>query len=204
MYAAVVGRSVPILKQEWDIHLQCDLKSRKSVENLIFHLESLFKGGTTLKEFYWVSGSLNRIPFLEISDDQIINMIDVNFSNSILIARWVWKHLQSSRSPSSFVVIASTVGVSLAPRDDEAVYAATKAAQVSFTRAIGKQNKNPSLKTCLFCPGGMKTDFWKTNAVERSDFESFLDPVMVARKVVTEVTNQKEGYLEMTIPRGSL
>ena len=108
--------------------------------------------------------------------------------------------MQSSGKGKSFTVIASSSG--LRARNDEAIYVATKHAQVGFTRSLGLENRDPKLKISLFLPGGMQTPFWDKQ--QPRDYGQFLDPAKVAQKVVTTVLEQKDPFLETEIPRGSL
>lgn len=201
--AIIVGRRSPALLSEKDLFLCCDFSSEKETLTLASRLTELFSNAT-IDKFFWVTGTLTRAPFTEISSDQVFKMIDVNLRNPLIVARAVWSHMQTNTVRSKFAVVSSSAGVSDAPRDDEAVYAATKAAQVSFARAIGKQNKNPKVSVSLFCPGGMQTGFWDTNSMDKETFDSFLDPAKVAAKIVSTIESQVPLYQEIMIPRGSL
>lgn len=108
--------------------------------------------------------------------------------------------MQDSAAQSNIITIASSSGKKA--RFDEAVYVATKFAQVGFTQSLGLENKNKNLKVSLILPGGMKTQLWDRNPT--NDFGSFLDPSKVAEKIMSFVANQQENYAELEIPRGSL
>jgi short-subunit dehydrogenase len=199
----VVGRRMfePLSKN--DIYLPVDLSLVADVNRLIKDLEDLTKN-LNITDFFWVAGVLHRKPSLQIKADEILDMVDVNLRHPLLLASWVWQHMNASQINCRYTVISSTVGVSSEPRDDEAVYSAVKSAQVSFARAIGKQNKNSSKQVSLFCPGGMQTDFWKRNPVDPTIYSTFLNPTHVATKILTVRSLQSSPYLELIIPRGSL
>jgi len=184
--------------------LSCDLLQLTSVERLLSELARLISDGSQITEFYWAAGRLDRQPFSSIETKSMLSTVDINFRNPLIVAQWVWRHMQSLQGTRRFVVISSTVGISDSPREDEAIYAATKAAQVSFARAIGKTHTSDSLLVSLFCPGGMKMDLWKSNAVDVATYDSFLDPEKVAAKICSMVESQTEPYQETIIPRGSL
>ena len=181
--------------------IHCDLT--ESGDNILDRLDAFVSSHGPISMFIWNAGYLSRSPSAELSSTDVFDMIDINFRNSVVIALWVWRQMQANAS-GHFCVIASTVGLSDTPRDDEAIYAATKAAQVSFTRALGKNNRTPELKVTLFCPGGMKTNLWNDNQVDPTTFESFLDPMKVAQKMIHELNSQNTTYRELVIPRGSL
>ena len=48
----------------------------------------------------------------------------------------------------------------------------------------------------------MKTQLWDKNPT--NDYDSFLDPEKVAAKIMAFISDQKEKYAELEIPRGSL
>ncbi len=179
------------------IQLHCDLADLDSVKNLISKINSL---NYPITDFYWAAGRLIKGQFNDHSQEDIIKTIDVNFRNAILIAQYIWTKMQSMNIPCHFVVISSSSGVKA--RNDEAIYAATKHAQVGFTRSLGLENNNSQLKVSLIMPGGMKTPFWDNNP--NPDIDSFLDPKKVAQKILDKVKNQTEKFMELEIPRGSL
>ncbi len=186
------------------LKMACDLRHQHYVDDTHLTLEKLYNKqfGIVCTKLYWTSGMMLRCPFGKLEWHQIHEMLMVNLVNGMRFVELMMKFTDRGDLPFHLATIASTTGLTDAPREDEAVYAATKAAQVSFTRAIGKGSTDPKLKTALFCPGGMQTDFWKHNP--GVDTSSFLDPNKVAQVIVDCVENQREPYFEKTIPRGSL
>jgi short-subunit dehydrogenase len=182
--------------------LKHDLSDLVSTKRLTTKIAEFAKFNRAITHFFWVAGVLTREPLETLTPEKILQMIDVNFRNSSLIAAAVWKEMVASGG--RFVVISSTTGISETPSPLEAIYAATKAAQVSMTRALGKPNKSDRLKVSLFCPGGMKTGMWDDNEIEQALYDSFLDPVAVGAAIVKDVEAQKTPYFEKIIPRGSL
>ena len=182
------------------VFMQCDLSNINSVHDFLNRLKR--KDGELYKvnRFFWVAGRLFKGDLGNQTTDDILETIDVNFRNPSLIAKVLWEELV--KKDGSFTVISSSSGTT--PRADEAVYTATKHAQVGFTRSLGleAQRLGSNLKVSLFLPGGMKTPFWDKNPV--TGFDQFLDPTKVAEVIVDRVVNQKEPYLELAIPRGSL
>lgn len=199
----VVGRRELDLLSSGDLLLKTDLSSQDSVDALLLRLRELTTD-LPITDFFWVSGVLRRVPSLQLEPADILTMVDVNLRHPLLIAAWVWRHMNETAWPCRFTVISSTVAVSPAPRDDEAVYAAVKTGQAAYTRAIGKQGASAHQQVSLFLPGGMKTEFWDENEIDDDMFASFLDPSKVAAKILTERAAQREPFLELLIPRGSL
>jgi 3-oxoacyl-[acyl-carrier protein] reductase len=156
-----------------------------------------------IDQFYWVAGRLLKGNLHEQTDADVITTVDVNFRNAVLIARGVWRRMMKDLDvPRTFCVVASSSG--LKPRADEAIYVATKHAQVGFARSLGleSQRLNSGVKVSLIIPGGMQTPFWEKYPTP--DFATFLDPAKVAAKIVETVAAQTDPFLELEIPRGSL
>ncbi len=172
-----------------------DLSDETDIQNLAERLESLEITG-----FYWVAGYGYNGDFSEQPDPR--KMAAVNFANVMPIAQAVWKKLLENDQASHYVTISSTTGVKA--RKDEAVYAATKHAQVGFGRSLGLESERVAakIKVALFLPGGMQTDFWDGN--EPASFDTFLDPKVVAERIVQRVNSQTDYFYEETIERGSL
>lgn len=95
-------------------------------------------------------------PFLDIAPEHIEEMIDVNVRGAIYTVRAVLPHLL--RSPAADVVmIASEAGRRGLPY--EAVYCASKFAQVGLTRALDHELRERGIRCTNICPGGVATDF---------------------------------------------
>lgn len=191
-----VGSSITDGKKENRTFLNCDLNSPESVALFIEKLREL----GPINQLFWVAGRLLKGDFKDQESSEIYRTIDINFRNAVPIVHFVWKQMQESMDKLNIVAISSSSGRK--PRFDEAVYVATKFAQVGFMQSLGLENKNENLKICLILPGGMKTQLWDRNPTK--DYDSFLDPSKVANKIMSFVSNQQENYVELEIPRCSL
>lgn len=193
----VVGRTCPqtlSANMEW---LESDLSSTQSIKKL-----SQWIDDNDIDQFYWVSGILLKGELAKQNSAEIEKVIDVNFRNSVLLAHKFWQKSCYSNKKKNLIVISSSSGIKA--RNDEAIYVATKFAQVGFTRSLGMENQNSDLKISLFLPGGMKTPFWDSENLNSDVLNSFLDPKKVADKILKSVKGQSESFLELEIPRGSL
>jgi short-subunit dehydrogenase len=65
-------------------------------------------------------------------------------------------HMIAQRS-GSIVFVSSIAG--LQGPANEAVYSATKFAQVGFAQALSEELKAHGIQVCALCPGGTKTEF---------------------------------------------
>ncbi len=150
--------------------------------------------------FYWVAGFGYQGDFADQPGPDI--MAEVNFGNALTIIQDVWKHLLSKNTPTKLAIVSSSSGIKARP--NEAVYAATKHAQVGFARSLGLESERlgSHIKVSLFLPGGMQTSFW--NEGRPDSYESFLDPGKVAQAIVQDVRAQDDYFYEREIERGSL
>ncbi len=181
--------------------LRCNLADRASVRMTLCKLEHR---RVTFNRFFWVAGTWWEGEFAEMSPEEMLRLIDVNFRNAVLVAHWAWRALQSaSRAtaypPSTYTVIGSTSGVR--PRKHQEVYAATKHAQVGFARSLGESNPNPNVHVSLFVLGGMRTHLFDRKPP--AAYAEFMDPAKVAAHIVARVAEQRDPYLEQEITRDS-
>jgi NADP-dependent 3-hydroxy acid dehydrogenase YdfG len=95
-------------------------------------------------------------PFLELPADQLEEMIDVNVKGTLSAVRAALPHLLESDA-ADIVTLASEAGRRGLPL--EAVYCASKFAQVGFTRALDHELREQGIRCSNVCPGGVATDF---------------------------------------------
>jgi NAD(P)-dependent dehydrogenase (short-subunit alcohol dehydrogenase family) len=95
-------------------------------------------------------------PFLELPPEHLEEMIDVNVKGTIYAVRAALPHLLEN-GEADLVTIASEAGRRGLPF--EAVYCASKFAQVGFTRALDHELRESGVRCTNVCPGGVVTDF---------------------------------------------
>ncbi len=95
-------------------------------------------------------------PFLELDPAHLEEMIDVNVKGTLYAVRSALPHLMRS-SAADIVTVASVAGLNGLPF--EAVYCASKFAQVGFTRALDHELRPQGIRCTNLCPGGVATDF---------------------------------------------
>jgi 3-oxoacyl-[acyl-carrier protein] reductase len=95
-------------------------------------------------------------PFLDLPADQLEEMIDVNVKGTLYAVRAALPHLLESDA-ADIVTLASEAGRRGLPL--EAVYCASKFAQVGFTRALDHELREHGVRCSNVCPGGVATDF---------------------------------------------
>jgi len=95
-------------------------------------------------------------PFLDLDLAHLEEMIDVNVKGAIYAARAALPYLLKSDA-ADFVMIASEAGRRGLPF--EAVYCASKFAQVGLTAALDHELREQGVRCTNICPGGVATDF---------------------------------------------
>jgi 3-oxoacyl-[acyl-carrier protein] reductase len=95
-------------------------------------------------------------PFLELPPEHAEEMIDVNVKGAIYAVRAGLPHLLRSQR-ADLVTIASEAGRRGLP--NEAVYCASKFAQVGLTAALDHELREQGVRCTSICPGGVATDF---------------------------------------------
>ncbi|MBW3593833.1 MAG: SDR family NAD(P)-dependent oxidoreductase [Actinobacteria bacterium] len=118
--------------------------------------------------------------FEELSVEEIDEMIDVNAKGTIYAVKASVSHLAAS-GEADIVTLASEAGRRGLP--GEAVYCASKFAQVGFTRSLDHDLRERGIRCTNVCPGGVATDF----ALGRGRPESALPGMMSAEDVAEAV-----------------
>jgi NADP-dependent 3-hydroxy acid dehydrogenase YdfG len=95
-------------------------------------------------------------PFAELPPEQLEEMIDTNVKGVLHAAASSVPHLLA-RGGGDVVSLASEAGPRGLP--NEAVYCASKFAQVGFTRALDHELRPHGIRCTNVCPGGVATDF---------------------------------------------
>ena len=95
-------------------------------------------------------------PFLDLAPNYLDEMIDVNVKGTLYAVRAALPHLLTS-GKADIVTLASEAGRRGLPY--EAVYCASKFAQVGFTRALDHELREHGIRCTNVCPGGVATNF---------------------------------------------
>jgi NADP-dependent 3-hydroxy acid dehydrogenase YdfG len=83
-------------------------------------------------------------------------MMDTNMRSTYLFTRHAVPVFLKSNA-GVIITIASMAGITGLP--GEAIYCATKFAQVGFTQALDRELRPHGIKAGVICPGGVKTEF---------------------------------------------
>ena len=118
------------------------------------------------------------------SDDDLIRMVDTNIMGTVWGVRAVLPEFRRNHG-GDIVIIASVAG--LRGGDDEAVYAATKFAQVGLAGSIDRQLRPENIRVTTLAPAGTSTEFAIGAGRTAGDpaLEAFMTPEDIAFQVVT-------------------
>jgi NADP-dependent 3-hydroxy acid dehydrogenase YdfG len=90
------------------------------------------------------------------SDEDLQTMMRTNVEGTVWAARAAVAHFRSVGA-GDIVIVASVAG--LRGGADEAVYAATKFAQVGFAGALDREVRTDGIRVTTICPAGVETEF---------------------------------------------
>jgi NADP-dependent 3-hydroxy acid dehydrogenase YdfG len=93
---------------------------------------------------------------IETSADEYDEMMDSNVRSTFLFTRHAVPVMLNQKA-GTILMISSMAGIYGFP--GEAVYCATKFAQVGFAQALDKELRPAGIKVGVICPGGVKTEF---------------------------------------------
>jgi NADP-dependent 3-hydroxy acid dehydrogenase YdfG len=150
---ALASRSGDDLGLDGAVARPCDVRRPDDLEALAAEAVERFGGIDILVANAGV-GAYG--PFLDLPADQLEEMIDVNVKGTLYAVRATLPHLLQS-DEADIITLASEAGRRGLPL--EAVYCASKFAQVGFTRALDHELREQGVRCSNVCPGGVATDF---------------------------------------------
>jgi 3-oxoacyl-[acyl-carrier protein] reductase len=150
---ALASRSGDDLGLDGAVARPCDVRRPDDLESIAAEAVERFGGIDILVADAGV-GAYG--PFLDLPADQLEEMIDVNVKGTLYAVRATLPHLLKSDA-ADVVTLASEAGRRGLPL--EAVYCASKFAQVGFTRALDHELREQGVRCSNVCPGGVATDF---------------------------------------------
>lgn len=123
----------------------------------------------------------------EVSPDQIARMTSTNFLGTVWLARAALRHYRAAARPGDVVIVASVAGLG-GGGADEAVYAATKAAQIQFATSLAREVRTEGIRVSVIAPAASNTHFaaatgrFGNKAPEDADF---IQPADLGEAIVT-------------------
>jgi NAD(P)-dependent dehydrogenase (short-subunit alcohol dehydrogenase family) len=174
----------------------CDVREPAQVEALVGEAVDRFGGLDIVVANAGVGGYGE---FLELEPEFAQEIIDVNVSGLLHTVRATLPHLFESDA-ADLAVVASVAG-QRGP-EGEAVYSASKHAQVGFIRALDHELWNKGVRCSILCPGGIATDFAMGHGrtPDDPDLPGFMSSEEVAEAVIYALERPRtQRVLEMTL-----
>jgi NADP-dependent 3-hydroxy acid dehydrogenase YdfG len=156
----------------------CDVRDRAQVERAMAATVERFG---RLDIVVANAGIGSYRPVAETSLEEIDEMIDINVKGLIYTAQAAIPHLRDEGG--DFVTLASEAGRRGLP--DEAVYVASKFAQVGFTRSLDHELRGLGIRCSNICPGGVATNFGMGRGLRTPDMPELAN--MMQAEDVAEV-----------------
>lgn len=133
------------------------------------------------------TGVGNYKNLIDTSADEYDDMMDTNVRSTFLFTRHTVPVMLEQKE-GTILMISSMAGIY--GFAGEAVYCATKFAQVGFAQALDKELRTQGIKVGVICPGGVKTEFalGRGRTEEGVSQSKMLDPEDVAGAVLLACT----------------
>src|SRR5690606_38507873 len=129
-------------------------------------------------------------PFLDLPFDQMEEIIDTNVKGALNAVRAALPHLLESEA-ADLVMLSSEAGRRGLP--NEAVYCASKFAQVGLIRALDHELREKGVRCTNVAPGGVATDFamGRGRTPDMPALQHMMDPDDVAEAVMYVLTRPR-------------
>ena len=140
------------------------------------------------------TGVGNYKNLVDTSAEDYDEMMDTNVRSTFLFTRHVVP-VMLEKKQGTILMISSMAGVY--GFAGEAVYCATKFAQVGFAQALDKELRPHGIKVGLICPGGVKTEFalGKGRTEEKVAASDMLESEDVADAVLLACTQSPQSRI---------
>jgi NADP-dependent 3-hydroxy acid dehydrogenase YdfG len=187
VHLGLASRSGDDLGMEGAVAAPCDVRRPGDLESLAAATAERFGGVEILVANAGV-GAYG--PFLDLPPDQLEEMVDVNVKGTLYAVRATLPYLLNSDA-ADIVTLASEAGRRGLPF--EAVYCASKFAQVGFTRAMDHELREQGVRCTNVCPGGVATDFamGRGRTLQMPELEGMMTPEDVAEVVLFVLTRPR-------------
>ena len=140
------------------------------------------------------TGVGNYKKLIDTSAEEYDDMMDTNVRSTFLFTRHTVP-VMLKRKEGTILLISSMAGIY--GFAGEAVYCATKFAQVGFAQALDKELRTEGIKVGVICPGGVKTEFaiGRGRTEESVSQSEMLDPEDVAGAVLLACTQSARSRI---------
>lgn len=123
---------------------------------------------------------------LDHSDDELAEMLETNVAGTVWPVRSAVRRMLP-RGSGDIVIVSSVAGLSA--RGNEAVYAATKHAQMGLSNGLDRELYRQGIRVTALCPGGVVTEFAMAPGAGRTASTPALADMMRAEDVAAAIVS---------------
>ncbi len=145
------------------------------------------------------AGAGNYKDLVETSVAEYDDLMDTNMRSTFTFCRHAAPPMMAQRS-GLLLIVSSVAG--LQGYAGEAVYCATKFAQVGFAQALDGEMRKHGVKVTTLCPGGVKTEFaiGRGRTTEKVAASGMLEAEDVAESILLACTQSaKSRIVQLTV-----
>jgi len=124
-------------------------------------------------------------PIDEVDSQRMKNLFDVNVFGLIYGSKAAFEQMKKQGSGMIVNIISTSA---LEGRPLSSIYCATKFAVAGYTKSLTLAGAPHNILGIGIYPGGMKTHLFDEQAVPRPDWDDYMDPADVAKKIITHIT----------------
>ncbi|MDJ0496713.1 MAG: SDR family oxidoreductase [Acidimicrobiia bacterium] len=127
---------------------------------------------------------------MDLTDEKLAEMMDINVAGTVWPIRAAVPHFLE-QGEGDIVIVSSVAG--LRGAGDEAVYAATKFAQVGLAGGLDRELREKNIRVCTICPGGTATEFamGAGRTPDMPGLDDMMRPENIADAIVTVLQQPK-------------
>jgi len=128
---------------------------------------------------------------MDNTNEQLAEMMDTNFAGTVWTIRSAVPEMLRTTGGGDIVIVSSVAGIRGGA--DEAVYAATKFAQVGLAGALDRELRESGVRVTAVCPAGVETEFAIGTGRTAGDpaLAAYMRPEDVAFAVVTVLSQPR-------------
>jgi NADP-dependent 3-hydroxy acid dehydrogenase YdfG len=136
---------------------------------------------------------------LDATPDQVRLMVDVNLLGTVWLARAAVRQFREQGDGGDIVIMGSVAGL-LIGGGKEAVYAATKGAQINLGHALDRELRHEGVRTTVIAPAGVNTPFAAADGrfgdIDPAD-GPFMQPADIASAIVYTLSQPRRMRTEL-------
>jgi NADP-dependent 3-hydroxy acid dehydrogenase YdfG len=136
---------------------------------------------------------------LEYTAEQVELMVDLNVKGTVWLVRAAVQQFRTQGDGGDLVIIGSVAGLMIGG-GQEAVYAATKGAQINLGTALDRELRAEGIRTTVIAPAGVNTPFAAADGRfgDKDPSEGqFMEPTDIAEAVVYTLRQPRRMRTEL-------